>query len=582
MAPLCIISYLLLMTMTHNNSHPTQERCSRSQLGRAAGSQSLDTLKKALQGWTVNEIDNNDEEEGTKNPLHMAAWQGCIENVQYLIKHCSCNVNAISTAEFSYGKTPLFFAATQSRNDVVLYLLDNGAVVRIVNNKGQSVRSIAASHLSVDVVQRIVQHEQQEQQPWQNYRDTHSDGLEYGDLDPRFLDRPLRDTDVVTEHAVNPTTKQSRQHSFLRKNPHRAKQLPKVEKTQRNKKRQPRLSLDEQMQLEQSWAFVLERIESVILETNTPCHTELHTNLKIIVNLSDKQQGSWIPEAARRLQNTCDVDSLTSLSFSSSTNKRECILLQKLDAEIRGVRRKGGEKRRIESVTVVSDSHSSSVQFTHELLRERRDELELALGAEHIGQFHQDGHDILDLPEPPLWVDSMNELESLEEALMQFNIAAIDTEWCNGPDGSISVATLQVAIPGMSRPWVIDLLSESLEFQTKIKCLVQTIFDPPRIVLGFAMRNDVPKIEKWLGSSLSRNTSLDVQILHHGNGGPLLKGLASIVQLYSNIPLDKTEQCSSWSDRPLSRAQLNYAGLDAAILPVLVTEWFRQSRNTLI
>lgn len=559
------------METASSHTSSLKERCSGSKLGRAAGSQSLENLQQALEGWTANEIDNF---EG-KNPLHMAAWQGCIENVHYLIEHVGCNVNGISTAEFSYGKTPLFFAATRCRNDVVMYLLDHGANVKIVNNKGQSVRSIAASHLSEQVLDRICQQEITQQEPWTNYRKTHSDGLEYGDLDPRFLDRPLRETDVVGEHAVNPTTKQSRQGSFLRKNPHLSTSSPSKTKSRpRRKKKQILLSEEEIKELEGSWTRVLETIEIVSEDDLVSLQKDIFT----IVQLSDKQHGSWIPEAAQRFQNDCTnlqrvVNFLTSIQCFSDS-KRERILVQKLADELLGVRGEGTE-----SVTVSTDSSSSnslSVSMAHELLRERRDELEVALATQNMAQFQKHGHDRLQLPEPPLWVDSVYQLKTLENALVLSNIAAIDTEWYDAPDGTIHVATLQLAIPGISRPWVLDLLSEELEFQTKSKSLVQTLFKAPRIVLGFAMGNDLPKIEQWLGSDLPQNTScLDVQMLHCDGGQ--LKGLASIVQLYSDIPLSKAEQCSSWSDRPLSRAQLDYAGLDAAILPVLVAERLQQT-----
>jgi ribonuclease D len=36
--------------------------------------------------------------------------------------------------------------------------------------------------------------------------------------------------------------------------------------------------------------------------------------------------------------------------------------------------------------------------------------------------------------------------------------------------------------------------------------------------------------------------------------------------------LSKTHQCSYWEARPLSSAQIEYAGLDAAILLALVAE----------
>ena len=114
------------------------DRCSEAQLRRAAGWQSLDTLKEALVGWTADEIDKNDTSSPGKSALHMAAWKGCIENVQHLFEVVGCNVNAYSQQEFSYGKTAVFFAATQSRQDVLEYLLSSGAKVTIVNNKGRN------------------------------------------------------------------------------------------------------------------------------------------------------------------------------------------------------------------------------------------------------------------------------------------------------------------------------------------------------------------------------------------------------------------------------------------------------------
>lgn len=590
--------FLLVMTVIMLDSSSSlqqqqqqvEQRCNASKLGRAAGSQSLETLQQALEGWTTEELDALPG----KNPLHMAAWQGCLENVQYLVQQVGCQVNAISTAEFSYGKTAIFFAATRCRNDVVLYLLEQGAHVTIVNNKGQSVRSIASSHLLPHVMERICQHESSSSfsSEWTNYRATHSDYLEYGDLDPRFLDRPLRETDVVTEHAVNPTTKQSRQGSFLRKNPHLrtstddAKQKKKKEDNRKPRRNKAYMSVEETQQLNSAWTRVLEAI--VVVKEDTHLPSSLQEDILTIVQLSDKQHGSWIPEAAQRFQTVCThhmhvlTDYLTSLS-SISNNKRERILLQKLVAEMLGT-------RAIETSPVISsftdNSHHSqcnrSIQAAHALLRDRREELEIVLANESMARFQQSSSDslaVLHLPEAPYWVDSIitEEFRWLEEAMLECNIAAMDTEWYTRlDDGTVDVATLQIAIPGRTRPWVLDLLSESLDFQEKAKQLVQRVlFDESRIVLGFAMGNDLPKIETWLGSELSRNTCLDVQMLHT-NGGDQLKGLASIVQLYSDLPLSKTEQCSSWSDRPLSRAQMEYAGLDAAILPVLVAEWMRQ------
>ncbi|GAX26977.1 hypothetical protein FisN_9Lh283 [Fistulifera solaris] len=557
-----------------------QQRCNASKLGRAAGSQSLETLQQALEGWTAADLDNLPG----KNPLHMAAWQGCIENVIHLVEHVGCNVNSISAAEFSYGKTPIFFAATKCRNDVVLYLLEQGACVTIVNNKGQSVRSIASSHLLPHVIERICHYEQLQGQ-WTNYRKTHSDSLEYGDLDPRFLERPLRENDIVTEHAVNPTTKQSRQGSFLRKNPHLVVK-PKTTTNNRKPRRKPpsnALSAEEANQVSDTWTRVLEtlkRIDILFKNDDASALEMLQQDIMMILQLSDKQKGSWIPEAAQRLQTvgtafTRIAEYLTSLSVRGNVSKRERALLTKLVAEMLGTRR----NESVLEVTTSSKDSSHHSQALQALILDRREELDVILANESIARFQlstpgiDDG--VLHLPEPPYWVDTLSEeLLLLEEVLLHCRLTAIDTEWYNRSDGTIHVATLQIAIPGHERPWVLDLLKESLEFQQRSKDLVQHIlFDPSRLILGFAMGNDLPKLELWLGTELPRNTCLDIQMLH---GGDQLKGLARIVQLYSKCELSKKEQCSSWSDRPLSDAQMEYAGLDAAILPALMAEWLRQ------
>merc|ERR1712157_702466 len=55
-----------------------------------------------------------------------------------------------------------------------------------------------------------------------------------------------------------------------------------------------------------------------------------------------------------------------------------------------------------------------------------------------------------------------------------------------------------------------------------------------------------------------------------------LPGLKACVARYASMPLSKDCQCSDWGRRPLSKAQLNYAGLDAAVLLVLLAERSRE------
>ena len=160
-----------------------------------------------------------------KTALHLAAWKGSLESVQLLLTRGS-NVNQWSTGSGNYGKTAIFYAMTQCRDDVVMELLDRGAWVKIVNNKGQTPRSLAVSHLKEETLQAIERAEQQQSHlEWLNFRATHSDSVVYGDLDPRLnTDEiatllPSRNTttmDTTLYKSVFPTTFESRRDYRLR------------------------------------------------------------------------------------------------------------------------------------------------------------------------------------------------------------------------------------------------------------------------------------------------------------------------------------------------------------------------------
>jgi hypothetical protein len=120
-----------------------------------------------------------------KAPLHLAAWRGSLDVVKCVLERGGA-IDQISTGRHNYGKTAVFYATTRCRDDVVLYLLQRGAKVKIVNNKGQSVRSLALSHCERATIEAIEEAERRET-TWWNFRASHSDGLKYGDLDERFF-----------------------------------------------------------------------------------------------------------------------------------------------------------------------------------------------------------------------------------------------------------------------------------------------------------------------------------------------------------------------------------------------------------
>ena len=160
-------------------------------------------------------------------------------------------------------------------------LLDRGANVLIVNNKGQSVYSIACSHFESELIERIKQIEiQQEDETkelkgWVDYKQSHpdiSDSKAYGDLDLRFLRRSLTYADVIKDGVVNPTTAESRKDNFARRksiyaqnNQHNPNQPVKKEKQKAKaakKKELMTITVDEQEQLDTTWDQVQSSVAS--------------------------------------------------------------------------------------------------------------------------------------------------------------------------------------------------------------------------------------------------------------------------------------------------------------------------------
>jgi ankyrin repeat protein len=101
------------------------------------------------------------------------------------------DVDSISTGVGNYGKTALFYALTRGREDMCTHLLlTHSASVSIVNNKGQTPLSLSITHVSSSIVRLIEKCEIRDRLrgvQWVNYSSSHSDGREYGDVDPRFV-----------------------------------------------------------------------------------------------------------------------------------------------------------------------------------------------------------------------------------------------------------------------------------------------------------------------------------------------------------------------------------------------------------
>ena len=110
----------------------------------------------------------------------------------------------------------------------------------------------------------------------------------------------------------------------------------------------------------------------------------------------------------------------------------------------------------------------------------------------------------------------------------------------------------------------------SVNYSESLKSLILWLFGDTFLLLGFAVGHDLPKIEFLVRKCLKTSHVIDLQQLASKPGK--FKSLKSLASEYSDLILSKEEQRSDWSRRPLSEAQLEYAGLDAAVLLTILSE----------
>ena len=147
-----------------------------------------DGLPETLPDPRLGPVLNHPSPGSGRTALHEAAWRGPLVSVALLL-NCGAALDQHGTGPHNYGKTPLFFALTRGRDAVVALLVARGAGVLIVNNKGQTPRSLAATHCAPATQALLAAAEARQRAAglaWRNFRATHSDGLAYGDLDARF------------------------------------------------------------------------------------------------------------------------------------------------------------------------------------------------------------------------------------------------------------------------------------------------------------------------------------------------------------------------------------------------------------
>lgn len=487
-------------------------RVSGGALRRLAGGSNVAALRKALCGWQAKDVDAASDKSG-KTPMMMAAWRGSIDNVLTLLEF-GCDVDCVACGEFTCGKSAIFFATTRCRDDVASLLISRGATLRLVNNKGQTPRSLAVSHLSEETLALFISAEGYGE--WQNYRATHSDGCVYGDLDLRFLDRETSADDVVVDVCVNPTTKQSRRGNFDRNNPG----VTRSKSKERAPARAPKKPLPPAPLLVAEIAAVVpaDEIAQRIIETY------------------GSARRSWQFEVARELATVVPRETLCRRLATITEASRESKLIRRA---LRGEVRKQPARDELPMVP---------------------DGIEVQLGSLRPCP-QRDGKAVL--AEPASYIASQEDLpDHLPHVLF------MDVEFRD--DGEL--ATLQLAWIDSDRPSapvsvVIDRHALSRTFVRRFL---------GHHLIAFCTKNDFRALQKSFPHDYHEPRCLDLQTLAVRRG--LLgsrhqpPSLAALVSKCLGLTLDKTYQQAAWGTlpRPLDSCLVHYAALDAAILPFLV------------
>lgn len=213
-------------------------------------------------------------------------------------------------------------------------------------------------------------------------------------------------------------------------------------------------------------------------------------------------------------------------------------------------------------------------------------------------------------------VDSLDGVASFHQALksissMNFDIngdsspvamVGIDCEWkpsfmISSPSEPQPVLLLQISLHKLQTVYLLDLQSllrpclgpcesmNEVECATSkaLECLLASAYF---LKLGFQLLADLrrlvgsyPHIEAFrmvhAVVEVSGVAQKSMQLAKIPNSRQMVSSLSRLTQYLLDKPLDKEQQTSDWSTRPLSKEQLEYSSLDAAVMPILFEKALR-------
>ena len=158
-----------------------------------------------------------------------------------------------------------------------------------------------------------------------------------------------------------------------------------------------------------------------------------------------------------------------------------------------------------------------------------------------------------------VWVGDAASLDAAGSAVAAASRVAVDTEWgAAGDDAAAPPALIQAAVG--ERVYLVDALS-LCGTDALGRFVERLLLDGEGPLLGFAFEHDRVRLEALLPAATGRPRRPVVDLQRAGH-----VGLRDACATWLGRRLDKSEQCSDWERRPLSRAQVAYAALDAAVL----------------
>ncbi|KAI3381609.1 hypothetical protein SNEBB_004174 [Seison nebaliae] len=209
------------------------------------------------------------------------------------------------------------------------------------------------------------------------------------------------------------------------------------------------------------------------------------------------------------------------------------------------------------------------------------------------------------------WIDEIDEvLQLLNEQLIHEKVLSLDCEWlANTMEGFVEptkkqapISLLQIGLLN-KKTYLIDMdklynfekenEKEILKFNEFFNSFSKLMKDKNMIKLGFGFSTDMSMFHRYFNNkNLTHSNFLDLSVVqskitysHHpylvnssgkkepknnnNNNNPKKiagESVASFTKFLFGYPLDKSEQISAWSRRPLRLQQIIYAMVDAQIL----------------